>query len=259
MPSGCAWAGGVAMQLFGWLGNGEIPDRYDLVRLGWDRVDLAVSPGQAALPLLLTDMALAARLQTRRERAPVALIGIEDPIERARLLAGGFGEVLSRGVALEELEERVSRVATALDALPRRRAHGALELDLLLRDGWVAERRLGLHPREFALLWRLAETPGEAVAADALLSDVWRLNFRPETNSLAVHVCRLRAKLAVSGLAHMVRTTPSGSYVLAPEEGARAIPLRADAPPLDAHVRLTAEPQEDEARVRALSRTEPQS
>lgn len=231
------------MQLFGWLGDGEVPDRYDLVRLGWDRVDLAVSPGQAALPLLLTDPALAARLTTRRERAPVALLGVDDPLDRARLLAEGFGEALPGGIALEELEERIARVAAALDALPRRRVHGALELDLLLRDGWVGEQRLGLHPREFALLWRLAETPGEAVAPEALLNDVWRLNFRPETNSLAVHVCRLRAKLAVSGLAHMVRTTPAGSYVLAPEEAAgRAIPLHEGAgDALDAHVRAGAD------------------
>lgn len=228
------------MQLFGWLGDGEVPDQYDLVRLGWDRVDLAVSPGQASLPLLLTDHALAARLTTRRERAPVALLGVEDPIDRARLLAEGFGEVLPAGIAIEELEERLGRVAIALDALPRRRVHGALALDLLLRDGWVGDTRLGLHPREFALLWRLAETPGEAVAADDLLSDVWRINFRPETNSLAVHVCRLRAKLAVSGLAHMVRTTPGGSYVLAPEDGVgRAIPLADEGVgALDAHVRL---------------------
>jgi len=225
------------MQLFGWLGEGDVPDRYDLARLGWDRVDLAVSPGQAALPLLLTDHELAARLTTRRERAPVALLGVDDPLERARLLAEGFGEVLPEGIGIEELEKRVSRVAAALDALPRRRAHGALELDLLLRDGWVGQTRLGLHPREFALLWRLAETPGEAVPADALLSDVWRLNFRPETNSLAVHVCRLRAKLAVSGLAHMVRTTPDGSYVLTPEPAPRAVPLGPSSD-LDAHMRL---------------------
>ncbi len=231
------------MQLFGWLGDGDVPDQYDLVRLGWDRVDLAVSPGQAALPLLLTDHALAARLTTRRERAPVALLGVDDPLDRARLLAEGFGEVLPGGIALEELEERMGRVAAALDALPRRRVHGALDLDLLLRDGWVGGTRLGLHPREFAVLWRLAETPGEAVPPDALLSDVWRLNFRPETNILAVHVCRLRAKLAVSGLAHMVRTTPAGCYVLAPEEdGRRAIPLAgADGDALDAHVRAPAD------------------
>lgn len=58
------------------------------------------------------------------------------------------------------------------------------------------------------------------------------MNFRPETNSLAVHVYRLRAKLASAGLAGIVNTTPNGSYALnlptvapAPPEPPSAIPL----------------------------------
>ena len=238
------------MRFFGWLGEGQLPARYDLGRIGWDRVDLAVSPGQAGLPLLAAGDALAARLTSRRERAPVVLIGAEDPLRRAALLADGFGEVLPAEVSIEELDERVARVAAALDALPRRRSHGRLTLDLLLREGWVAERRLGLHPREFALLWRLSECPGEAVAPDALLNDVWNLSFRPETNSLAVHVCRLRAKLAAAGLAQVVRTTAKGGYVLAEDPALPAIPLRA-AETLDAHVRTgPADGGMEEAAVR---------
>jgi DNA-binding response OmpR family regulator len=219
------------------LEEGEIPPGYDLARLGWFRVDLAVSPGQAALPLLLTDLSLLGRFRTQRERAPVTLIGVDDPSDRARLLADGFGEALPTAIGLHELEERSARVVAALDALPRRRDHGRLQLDLLLRDGRVGDRRLGLHPREFALLWRLAETPGAAVPPGELLNDVWQLNFRPETNSLAVHVCRLRAKLAAAGMDQIVHTTPLGAYVLVPDPDAPAIPLPADAAGLDAHVR----------------------
>lgn len=205
------------MRFFGWLDGGDVPARYDLGRLGWSRVDLRVSPGQAGLPLLSADLAFARRLTSRRERAPLVLIGVEEPRDRARLLADGFGDSLPAGIVLEELEERVSRVAAALDTLPRRRIHGRLQLDLLLREGWVGASRIGLHPREFALLWRLAETPGEPIGPDALLSEVWQMSFRPETNSLAVHVCRLRAKLAAAGLAQIIRTTASGAYVLAPD------------------------------------------
>jgi DNA-binding response OmpR family regulator len=74
-----------------------------------------------------------------------------------------------------------------------------------------------LHPREFALLWRLADTPGEAVSARELLSDVWRLAFRPETNSLAVHISRLRAKLRLAGIDGVIETLPDGGYCLLPQ------------------------------------------
>jgi len=230
-------ADGVAMHLFGWLGGGDVPQPYDLERIGWHRVELGGPLGQMSLPLLLTDLSRPARLTSRRERAPVALIGVEDAGERARFLAEGYGDALPGSVGLEELGRRMQRLAQALDSLPRRRAHGGIVLDLLLRDGWVRERRIGLHPREFALLWRLAEDPGEAVAPDLLLNDVWQLQFRPETNSLAVHVCRLRAKLAAAGLGQIVQTTPGGSYVFTPAEAGPAIPLRAEADPLDSYVR----------------------
>ena len=73
---------------------------------------------------------------------------------------------------------------------------------------------LGLHPREFALVWRLADTPEVPVDKETLLKEVWGLRHVPETNSLAVHVSRLRDKMRGAGLPELVRTTPSGGYVL---------------------------------------------
>jgi DNA-binding response OmpR family regulator len=103
--------------------------------------------------------------------------------------------------------------------LPGRREIGPLRLDLLARDGFVASRKLALHPREFALLWRLADAPGTAVAKRVLLAEVWRLGYVPDTNSLAVHVFRLRAKLAGAGLKDLVQTVPEGGYrLVAPQD-----------------------------------------
>jgi hypothetical protein len=48
----------------------------------------------------------------------------------------------------------------------------------------------------------------------SLLRDVWRMAFRPETNSLAVHISRLRAKLRVAGLDGLIETLPDGAYRL---------------------------------------------
>lgn len=86
-----------------------------------------------------------------------------------------------------------------------------------LNVGQADRRWIGLHPREFALMWRLAECPGEQVTKEALLTDVWRLRHEPETNSLEVHVSRLRDKLALSVLAWLVQTHPRRR--LLPEHG----------------------------------------
>lgn len=210
------------MRCFRWLSASDPPWHSDLRRRGWT----LLAPGEAAdrAPALLGDPLLADALPTGSERAATILLGVENSLERARLLAAGFGDVLAPGIALAELEQRAQRLADALEAVPRRRRHGPLELDLVLRDGLVGTRRLGLHPREFGLLWRLAEAPGRPVPPRELLAEVWRLNFKPETNSLAVHVCRLRAKLASAGLPGIVSTTPEGCYALTLER-APPIPL----------------------------------
>lgn len=109
--------------------------------------------------------------------------------------------------------------------IPRFREAGDVTLDLFHRDGRVEDRWLGLHPREFELLWRLAQQPGERMTRRQLLEDVWRITFEPETNSLAVHVARVRAKLEPFGLARIVATHPEGGYFL-------------DAPPGPGHFRL---------------------
>ena len=87
---------------------------------------------------------------------------------------------------------------------------GPLRLDLFYRDAALDGRWLALHPREFALLWRLAETPGRTVSQRALLADVWRLTIEPGTNRIAVHVARLRRKLASVNLDAMIATDGAG-------------------------------------------------
>lgn len=131
------------------------------------------------------------------------------------MIAAGLGEALPMEVAVGELSVRMTRLALGVGALPRYRRIGPVTLDLLHRDASAGGRWLALHPREFALLWRLADAPGEQVPRDRLLSDVWRLTHVPETNSLEVHVSRLRAKLAVAKAAWLVETDPRGGYRLA--------------------------------------------
>lgn len=98
--------------------------------------------------------------------------------------------------------------------IPRFREVWDVTLDLLHRDGRVDDRWIGFHPREFELLWRLAEQPGERLTRKQLLADVWRIHFEPETNSVAVHVARVRGKLDCFGLSAILQTHPDGGYLV---------------------------------------------
>jgi DNA-binding response OmpR family regulator len=118
--------------------------------------------------------------------------------------------------------------------IPRFREAGDVTLDLFHRDGRVMDRWLGLHPREFELLWRLAQQPGERMTRRQLLADVWCITFEPETNSLAAHVARVRAKLEPFGLARILATHPEGGYFLDVPPDPRLRPGFADAKPCGA-------------------------
>jgi DNA-binding winged helix-turn-helix (wHTH) protein len=234
---------------FQWFATGPVPDRCDLRRLGWTLVEPGIEPPQAEAPPLIamphravvSDWVMLVGASAKR-RQRVLAVGVDDARERARLLRLGFGDAIGGTTDLEEIESRALRINRAMRALPRERTLGLLKLDLLLRDAFVAGRGAGLHPREFLLLWRLAEEPGVTVPPSELRSDVWRLAFRPETNSLAVHVSRLRAKLRVAGLDGLIETRADGGYRLAEEMLRPALNLSDDPAManggLDAHLRL---------------------
>ena len=231
------------LRQFQWFATGPVPDGCDLRRLGWTLVEPSIEPLPAEAPPLIamphravvSDWIMLVGTNAKRRRRVLA-VGVEDPGERARLLRLGFGDAIGGTLDLAEIESRALRIDEAMRSLPRERALGPLRLDLLVRDAFVAGRGAGLHPREFLLLWRLAEEPGTAVSASELRSDVWRLAFRPETNSLAVHVSRLRSKLRTAGLDGLIETVADGAYRLAEEMLRPAIALHHAG--LDAHLRL---------------------
>ena len=157
-----------------------------------------------------------------RHPGSVVAVGADEAVDRARLLDTGFGDAVGTNVAMVELASRLIRLDAFTRSMPRERRAGPLVLDLFFRDARLRDKWLGLHPREFALLWRLAETPFARLSRRDLLADVWRLEHVPETNSLEVHVSRLRAKLAISHCAWLVRTHPDGGYQLGSHPSAHA-------------------------------------
>ena len=144
-------------------------------------------------------------------------------------MAAGFGDAVARDAERSEIEQRALRLLRNREEAVLFRRAGPVLLDLAGREGWLGGRRLGLHPREFALIWRLAETPGVAIERMRLLRDVCQTAADPGTNRIAVHVCRLRAKMADAGVHGLIETTPAGAYRLVAALSASTKPL--DPPP----------------------------
>jgi len=221
--------------IFCWLAAEIIPSHLDLRQRGWeisscarlskDCIGIFHQPGLDSPEWV--DFLSSVPFERRKH---ILVTGIERAEERAELLQIGFGDALSREVNLGELEARARRMAEAASWLPRHRQVGPLRLDLLAREAFGFDRPLNLNPREFALLWRLAESVGQAVSKQSLVQDVWRMGFVPETNSIAVHMSRLRRKLSFVGLAGVIETSSAG-YRLHPLCGNRTQSLGRKATP----------------------------
>ncbi|MCJ2178456.1 winged helix-turn-helix domain-containing protein [Novosphingobium album (ex Hu et al. 2023)] len=204
---------------FCWLGVEDLPSALDLRRDGWS-LNEGDGPSADCIGIInagnLDSVAWTRVLSTYPEEARryILVTGVKRAGERTMLLQHGFADVVSDTIALEELGARAARVADFSHWLPRQRQFGMLRLDLLAREAHVDTKPLNLNPREFALLWRLADSPNRPVSKQTLIHDVWRMGFVPETNSIAVHMSRLRRKLAIGGLQGVIETVQEGGYCL---------------------------------------------
>lgn len=207
---------------FKWLGAPFIPAEFDLRRCGWRLENSGELSGELIGLIRAADLGELGAFKTVSGLCPetrrfVMIVGVATARERALLLERGFGEAMPSAIDLAELEARAMRLAKLDEWLPRLRSLGDLRLDLLAREAYGRGKPLNLNPREFALLWRLADTPGQTVSKQDLIADVWRMGFVPETNSIAVHMSRLRRKLSFVGYERMIETIPEGGYRLKSE------------------------------------------
>ena len=101
----------------------------------------------------------------------------------------------------------------------RFRVAGYVTLDVVHRDGRVEDKWLGLLPREFALLWRLAEEPGWPVSDGDLAVAMGYSSRESGHKWLLQCASELERKLAGLGVVGLVEAHRDGGYVLVPPKG----------------------------------------
>ncbi|RAU23743.1 DNA-binding response regulator [Paramagnetospirillum kuznetsovii] len=115
---------------------------------------------------------------------------------RLSALAGRITELLSRRAEPEEM-----RIGPWLVDCGRR--------VLVATDG----RKLRLTDKETAILVRLAQAAGQAVARETLLAEVWGYGAGMDTHTLETHIYRLRRKIEPKG-APALLLSENGGYRL---------------------------------------------
>jgi DNA-binding response OmpR family regulator len=122
----------------------------------------------------------------------------------AALLAGGF-----ELVAGEPCDLVLTAQPGSVPPPTPENAGNDLLIDLTRRHVRLRDRVLRLTPIEFSMLGYLAQA-GRPVSREELLRELWGCRFDPGTNSVAVHVSRLRGKIGRDAIA-----TAGDSYRLA--------------------------------------------
>ncbi|GAA0920440.1 response regulator transcription factor [Nonomuraea longicatena] len=145
----------------------------------------------ATLPVIgAVDFVRAVRLA----RAVPVLLGVgEGHAEQAvQALAAGAAACVARPYRVRELLPFVQASAPGTRSLLR---VGHVELDVRAYQVRVAGRAVHLPLREFELLHYLMRNADRTVTREQIMHNVWNAAETTSTNTIAVHVKRLRARL----------------------------------------------------------------
>jgi two-component system response regulator QseB len=159
-------------------------------------------------------------LRTGGGTTPVLVLTARDTAaQRVAGLDAGADDYLVKPFDVDELLARVRALqrrgrGAAVNVIE----HGPLRLDPASFSVTCEGRSVALQRREFMLLQKLLESPGQVLSRAQLEESIYGWDGGVESNSLDVHIHRLRRKLYPG----VIRTVRGVGYVVDPAPAARA-------------------------------------
>lgn len=185
------------------------------------RAALASSEFDAlVLDLMLPDgsgLELLADMRAAGDCTPVLLLtALDDIADRIKGLDAGADDYLGKPFDLDELGARLRAISRRQNgrASPLLSC-GGIVLDPASMSAVAHGQRVSLSRREFAVLQALMERPGVLRSKDALEARIYGWQEEIESNTVEVHIHKLRAKLGrhiietVRGIGYRIRVRVS--------------------------------------------------
>ena len=136
-------------------------------------------------------------LRSRGHATPVIILAALDQVsDRIDGLNAGADDYLVKPFDLAELSARIGSVARRYGGNPNPIvSHGALEIDRAARSVKRDGKHVPLTAREWALFEAFLARPGQLLSKAQLEEKLYAFDAEVESNTIEVHVSRLRKKL----------------------------------------------------------------
>ena len=139
------------------------------------------------------------RLRTLSQVPVLLLTGLDQESSKIRGLDLGADDYVTKPFAAGELMARVRallRRNVATDSTgPRKLTYPGLQIDPFRRAVELKGESVELTPKEFELLYLVAQEPGKVFSHAELLKRVWQYPEGTDPRTIHTHVLRLRRKL----------------------------------------------------------------
>ena len=159
------------------------------------------------------------KIRAEKKDTPILMTTIRSEIgDRVELLNLGADDYLVKPYVLSELLARIRALLRRPATIVGRVLKLAdLELD---PDRFTVKRQdryLSLAGKEFTLLEYLMENPGRVVSRQEIMEHVWDENSDPFSNTIEVHIMKLRQKIENPG-ERLIHTVSGRGYKLSLEK-----------------------------------------
>lgn len=193
----------------------------DLAHDGDEAIDLA---GMVQYDAIILDIMLPGRdglatcrtLRSNGITAPILMLTARDTVDDTVAgLESGADDYLTKPFAFRELRARLHSVMRRSGTLPSTvLTVGDLVVDVATREASQDGRRIVLTTREYQVLSYLMRNQGRVLTRTMIEDHVWGYAQHGLSNTVDVHIRRLRAKLDRAGQPSLIETVRGAGYRL---------------------------------------------
>jgi two-component system response regulator MprA len=162
-------------------------------------------------------LGLCRMLRAAGDRTPILVLTARTQVsDRVTGLDAGADDYLSKPFDVDELSARIrALLRRSQPESPDTLSYGDLTLDVASRTATRGQDVIEFTRTEVSLLELFLLHPGQVLTRELIIDRVWGHDFGPASNSLAVYVSYLRAKLESDDRPPLIHTVRGVGYRLA--------------------------------------------